>query len=528
MFKQSKVIARRNWQRFLSRNERRRHQFEIETNDLPWRVKLKDRNVDDQTVHDLMFELNTIRMHHDLWNVAERDPLGTLYSVAWTLCSSIMPPRELLADPSTETVPHVEYYATWYPFVLLHRYLMKLRDRSSKRPAPELELFTVEQLVETDRRYLRTFEELKRLRDDPSAARKLYISRENEYLSSDLFQSMARNTPFGTVERIDSTEIVYTNDLRDVHRKRRLTNLFKRNVSYESLRAQCESKLRALFPSYRTENGEPFHLNCWLLSMLRRDEDTTEFDESNDDDDDDVGSGGPNREYVVYWQYQKSELLWFFVHSLFALNETVRDDQLTRDLLYFTSHHLERLIECGVCLEHWKNDGKKLWEMYSERYEFVEARWRKRARSMVEGNTQFDTMWKTLSFARIQSQVDPVAPSPELYMLHTHNSVQGDNVSSSKRLTRTCIDSLRLDFAMFALLVETIVSTNGESKAVRQLASQRNDMVTTDTEIYLPDLLKEYTTNLTRVKIDSTKVIRDCGMTLERRSVLNLLHGRNI
>lgn len=538
MFKQSRAIARRNWQRFLSRNERQRHRFEIiQTTDLPYKVKLIDRNVDDQTVHDLMFELNSLRMHEDLWRAVERDPLSNLYSIAWTLCSSIMPPRELLDDPNAENIPHVEYYANWYPFVLLHRYLIKLRDRSGKYNEPELELFTVEQLLETDRRYLRSFDELKQLRDDPLAARRVYTRQENEFLASDLFQEMAKNTPFGALERIDATQIVYTKNLLDVRRKRRLVNLFKRNVAYESLRSQCESKLRKLFPRYATENAETLRLNCWLLSMLRRDEDTGAFDEDYDEDtetdvattvDDEKNRLG--KEYVVYWQYQKSELVWFLVHALFALNDIVRDDQLTRDLLYYTSNHLGRLVECGVCAEHWKREGKKLWQMYSERYEFVETQWRHRTLSMVEGNTQLDAMIKTLSFARLQPHIDPALMPPDLNMLHTHNSIQGDNVSSRKRLTRTCVESLRLDFTMFALLVEiTVTKENREQhQVIRQLSAQRNDILTSDKDIYIGEMLKEYTTNLTNVKMDSIKVLRDCTMTLERRAILNILHGRSI
>lgn len=572
MFKQSKLIAQQNWTRFLKRNERERNEFNVhyDSRSLPYRVTLKKPH--DQTIHDLMFEMHSLRMHNDLWRAAEHDPLGTLYSAAWTLCSSLAPPQELITNPTRENIPYAEYYANWYPFVLLHRYAIKLRERVSnnsntsknitknsnnveRKNDDEMELFTIEQLIEVDRRYIQSFDELKNVRNDTKLLRRLYVSRENEYLASETFRRMALGTPFGCVERVNSTEIVYTSNLLDVRRKKRLTNLFKRNESYDRLRDQCESKLQKLFPSYVTMKNEPLRLNCWLLSMLRRDEDTNDFDEhynedsgyerGYDDDNDNNHSNNnnnnngnssndstydPSREYVVYWQYQKSELVWFLLHGLFSLNDSIRDDRLNRDLLYYVANHLERLIECGVCSEHWKRHGSKIWKMYDERYCFAENEWRKRARSMVEGNTQLENMWKVLSYARVQPQIDPTLPQPDQYMLHTHNTVQGDNVSSRKRLTRTCVESLRSDYALYALLIEAAIGDREHATTINRLSMQRDDVLTSESDIYLENMIHEYTMNPTSAttRTSSPVTLRKCDLTLERRSIMNTIHGRRV
>lgn len=604
MFKQSRLIARQNWTRFLKRNERERNEFTVHYNarSLPARVTF--RNAHDQTMHDTMFEVHSLRMHDDLWRAAENDPLGTIYSLAWTLCASLPPPQELIQDPNRKKVSYTEYYANWYPFVLLHRYAMKLRERvstaSSSSPSSsssssslitspsttsstsltsssplltssstssslsssslslsennnnanndknkqnEIELFTVEQLVEADRRYIRSFEELKKLQDNPQTLRRLYMDRENEYLTSDSFKRMASATPFGCMERVSASEIVYTENLYDVRRKKRLTNLFKRIESYDKLRDQCEAKLRKIFSSYATTSGKPLSLNCWLLSMLRRDEDTNDFDAdyneeneyvANDVDDREKDNNDKettrdfSKEYVVYWQYQKSELVWFLLHVLFALNDSVRDDRLNRDLLYYAANHLDRLIECGMCSEHWNRYGRKIWRMYDERYGFAEDEWRKRARSMVEGNSRLETMWKVLSYARVQAQTDPMLPQPDMYMLYTHNSVQGDNVSMRKRLTNTCLQSLRMDYALYALLIEAAIDNREQAIAIGRLSAQRDDLLTLEAEIYLESMIHDYTINPTTARVNPSSVLRKCHLMLEQKSILNTLHGRRL
>lgn len=552
MFRQSRRVAQLNWQKYIQSSEISNGVVKLDIDDdngiggvdgggngdgapdrgndfpLPRSVYLDESQLSDTKVHDVMFELNTLRMHVDLWDAAERNPLSVIYSATWTLCASLPPPVELFQSDrsrpsSDEAVRYEEYYGNWFPFILLHRYMDRLHKRNhlsagdvgAEIPA----LFTVEQLIEADKRYVAAFEQYKAFKDTPQLARDLYERYEQEFLLSPVFDTLANGTPFGAIERRDRSTIDYVTPLANVREKRRLTNLFKRIESYETLRVQCEQRVRNEFP----DTVAPFRLTFWLMPMLRRDEDTTAFPERHTES---------REHYVMYWQYQKSEIVWFVLHTLFALNQLVQDDQLSLDLLFFVSEYLERLVECGVCHEHWKRTGKELWRMYEREYTFLQHQWDER-RAMLPNvpTAQLETLAKSASFVRIHSTLAEYHTPADLYMLQTHNNIQTENVAPNKRLTQSCIESIRDDYLYFALLLEANVSAGTASEIGRrssnilQIAKERADVLQLESDIYLGDMLRVCLIEKTD-RIATVAELRRHSLSRERRSLYNLVAGR--
>lgn len=477
-----------------------------------------------ETIHDCIFELNTLRFHRDLFAAAEREPLTTVYSAVWTLCSSLSPPRQLIEDRATKMTFQAHYTSNWYPLLLLQRYVKRLGDRALPvndeksddddvgvdDNDDETEMFTVEQLVAADKRYLDSFDEYAALRDHPEKARELFAHYENEYLSSGMLERMAEWTPYGTVERTDRDRVAYTADLRSVSDRRKLGNMFYRIKAYEETRSLAELRLRAIIKK------DGVRLDQWLLPMERADEESV----------DEAETDPANRQYLMVWQYQKSHMVWFVVHTLFALNELVADDELTLDLLYFVTNCLERFVECGLCHGHWEEGEQKVCAMYEEQFAFAYKRWKSRNdrnRSLSQTQRLYTD---SPSFTRIQALLDPINPSPAMFMIHVHNRVQSENVSPHKRLTRACLRAIRNDYAQYASAI-----ANELTRDVRRPdVNTRTDVVEKSDQIFVDDMLRDLTTVFTSQTTVDTGTARDeinCDLSSERRAYTEIIVGKN-
>lgn len=438
MFQQSSRVAWLQWVKF--RDELFRTPTSTSTTTLPVSIEIPADKHNSDTIHDALYELNTLRFHLDLFSAAARDPLSTLFSAVWTLCSSMPPPRQLVVDRDTKADFKAHYTSNWYPLLLLLRYAKQVRSNS--RDERDLELFTIEQLVAADKQYLASFDEYNSLREFPDRARELYLHYENEYLTSPELEEMAQATPFGTAERKGKRTVAYTSNLIDVADRRKLGNLFYRIRAYQELRLSAERKLRSSF-------GSRVRLDQWILAMQRSDEENVDVAGATN-----WTRSASDTQYLMIWQYQKSHLVWFVLHCLFALNELVADDELTLDLLYFVAHCLERFVECSVCQSHWLDGEQKSVAAYEQQYVLAQKRWSSRSTPTTarESSSQIAVMKDETgtSFTRVQSILDPIILSPSLYAIHVHNRIQSENVSPIKRLTRACLRGIQADYVSFA------------------------------------------------------------------------------
>lgn len=543
MFQQSKIIADLNWKRFAEVNNLK------EVEDVE-HVTFKIPSITDDALHSTLFELDTAKFHKDLWQACEVDPITTIYSAVWTLCCTLPPPMSLVSqleskdtsssssgsNDTTRDVSPSDYYSSWYPFILLHRYIYTLRNRYRKNPEKEIELFTVEQLIEADKQYLAALNAYKRPNDTIDNIRADYERHEIEYLTSPMFIRMSANTPYGTVERNEYDQVRYVRNLANVD-PRRMSSLFHRVQAYEPLRSQCEQTIRQLFDNR-------FHLNVWLFPMLYDVEDQVDSWKTVTIKD---------RRYVMYWQYQKSELVWFVLHTLFALNRITHNDEHTFDLLYFVSNYLKKFIECGMCLEHWKNDGMPLFQSYETMYTSQAKQWKDRLSVNEKSNNttsltqQHQRMYNNLTFTILQDNLDYVQQPPDMFMLHMHNSVQSKNVSSSKQLTSACIRSLRNDYTYYAMLIEASSCFNNDDVSgstyenrvsqIFEIARTRIDILTDACHIFTSDMLYYIAVVRAQNKEEASKSLipssnevispsQRCELYNERRSLESLITGK--
>lgn len=516
-FAQSRAVAELNWSAFRST-------LDISSPDVE--VVLDRHKSNKSILMNAIFELNTFHTHRALWQAATDDPLSTVYSVAWTLCSSLGPPQSLLQKPrekleKSEAVEH--YYGTWYAFGLLHKYVDHLWRRAlptqmSKEPMAQL--FTLEQLLHADAEYVNSFEEVRELRTQNKSeeVRKLFRQYERDYLASQLFLSTLGKTPFGAVQRADigtaedyEIRLQYVS-LHDLSDRNRLSNSFRRIECFEALRVQCERSLQTAFPTYNsTRSGRKLQVNNWLLALLNTSDNDIVFaaEPSNEDSD--------SQEYLLYWQYQKSGLVWFLVHTLFALNDLARNDDLNADLLFFVSEHLKRLVECGVCEAHWKEYGQPAWRTYCSWYETTRTSWEKEAKQF--NNESFYNYYSTLGNPGTQ---------PDLYMLRTHNAIQATNINGKKRLSDTCLRAIRIDYLQLAMAVEASVVPSEHSSEVddrlRTLyRNERTDVLTGEEQVFTEKILMQLAKDIG--PLPSIEEVRRNQLAAERRSLYNVMHG---
>lgn len=508
MFRQSLRVARLQWDKF--RDSLLGPETFGEQQGIPAHIDIPSNKLTNGIVHDAIFELNSLRFHTDLFAAAERDPLSTIYSAVWTLCSSLPPPRQLIDDRESKTNFKSHYTGNWYPLLLLQRYVARLLRRDDR---DDFELFTIEQLVAADTQYLSSFDEYRALRDFPEKARELYTRYEQEYLTSPELMEMARRTPFGTAERIDRKRVAYTNELTDVRDRRKLANLFYRIRAYEELRSLVERRLRTFF------GRDSIHLDQWILAMERANEESID-----DDGYDGNAADDPNTQYLMVWQYQKSHLVWFVVHTLFALNEHVADDELTLDLLYFVTNCLERFVECGMCNEHWVEGEAKSFALYEQQFAFAEKRWKTRV-SGDNGNvgrqsSQLQALKDEAgsSFTRVQSLLDDVLLPPSMYMIHVHNKIQSENVSPYKRLTRACLGGIREDYAFYAYSIEDYV-VQRTTRLVRRDALDRPE------DVFANEMLRNVATSNRSINDEATRTRTACDLANERNAYAMVIFG---
>lgn len=503
MFAQSRAVSELTWSRF-----KRAYDGSIVVDSNSDTVVFgsgKNQPSNDNLIHDSIFELNSYRFHRDLWEAVDSDPLSVIYSAVWTLCYTLIPPKSVTgangrpaeklnqADKSDEKMDQavaIEYYTNWYPLILLHKYLDSLQRRASSRQQHTTAgaLFGMEQIYKIDREYFASFDKFRSVSSDE--AKRMFENDEEEYLRSALFATQVARTPYGAVERTGLLEVSYS-PLDKLVERSRLTNLFKRSEYIEPLRRQCEERLIAQF-------GLRVRLNSWLLPMLRRNEDTSMFGRKYYVERERLAW----EQFVMYWQYQKSELLWFVLHTLFALNDLVADDVLSLDLLYFVSDHLERFIECGICREHWLENGKKLWQMYMERYAFAERTWRdhqQRDTANTADSQQMRAISSKLQFTRVQATLDTTLVAPDMFMLQTHNEIQTQNISNEKRLSEAALQSVRADYHLFAMLLDASVSADNNSNQrvdkVLKAANQRTDVLSEEVDVFCGSMLRNLVAN---------------------------------
>lgn len=607
-FAQSRRIALLSWEAFRKTLGAR----DAIVNDTE--VLLDPATATRQSVMNAGFELNSFRTHQAVWNAATRDPLSTVYSVAWTLCASLGPPADLIEKPTSslekETIIK-HYYSTWYAFGLLHKYVDYLWRRvlpNNLAKQPMVQLFTLEQLLHADSEYVNSFEDIRALRKggQNDEALDLLLRYEDEFLRSNEFTVAMEKTPFGSIQRDDlhsgedvtaytagalnktnksnkpnkttvaaitpttaatinttqsasdgatstadafatessRTDTGANNDatgstapseskasrrpgairiqyvaLRDLGDRSRLTNSFKRVQIMNALRVQCERHLRQAFPAYASARAErTIEVNNWLFALLK-DLDSEPLAFATADPPSESERRAVTRpSYMLYWQYQKSGLVWFLVHTLFALNDLARNDDLNADLLFFVSDHLETLIECGVCAVHWNQNGKPVWTQYREWYETSREKWAREAKSPNEQG----------SFYNYSSMVGNPDAMPDMYMLRTHNAIQASNVNPAKRLTDTCLRAIRIDYLQLAMAIEaSVVPSEHSSEVDNRLDAlqkmERSDVMHDVEQVFTEKMIVQLAQN--PGKLPGLGQLREDQLNAERRRVHNALHG---
>ncbi|KAK2574863.1 hypothetical protein KPH14_013086, partial [Odynerus spinipes] len=92
----------------------------------------------------MLVNFNRRYFHEQIFKAFETDPLSTAYSLAWTLCLTCF--ATLNDDKRSETTKESEYIKTWFPFILLHRMLVRcgkivneVNDAASGPPSPPYE-----------------------------------------------------------------------------------------------------------------------------------------------------------------------------------------------------------------------------------------------------------------------------------------------------------------------------------------------------------------------------------------------------
>lgn len=477
---------------------------------------------------DATLNLNRVHFQTRLFDAASRNPISTIYSLIWTICYTIQANTKDTENVGTTA----EYGSVWYPMFLLQKYmarikqiLMTSRDKNAK-PEEAVGLTELEQILAADVAYERLLREnYPGYADETEREAVLALRKKNinAYLSSTVFRRQCERTPFGTVETAPQTnpdasdtpsyQLLYVDRLLDVSDPRCLIFEFERTLAYEFVREQAEASLRQMFPRYHESVGIEFESYLMSSTCL----DVVTWGDKVDKD---------KLRYAMYWQYQKSTILWFVMHTLFALNELAGNEETTEDLLFFVAHHMERFLQCKICQNHWKSEldgGQRDWLAHEEEF----MRWRKIRNSSVT------------PFMQILDRIDRTREY-DLLLLETHNSIQGRRVNMNKFLTRAALEAIRLDYANFAQTLASCVAVEigkqslnvvpeedevgtikrSYNSRIYDLEAARTDVLYDRNQLILSQMLHEQTLNGGASKMtNSSSATSNCWLMLQRKKI---------
>lgn len=549
-FQQCVRIARHNWEAFAKKHATSMtvvHDADGE----PTAIRLNSdilASMTDERGADMllsyMLALNTYRSHAMLWRAAETDPLSVIFSTAYTISATAADEIELDRNLSVAEI-EARCHRTWYPLSLVCGYIDEISEltrnanRSEKSVrSPELgSIFAMEQVVGAVDRFAAIRKELRDMNREEATAK--YEIMERTYLASDVFRDRCEATPYGTCVRKNDTTIEYVSDLYFVPQRDRLVSNFVRAQAFDPLRRECESRLRERFPRYDdSASARRLCVQEYVFPAIFDSERRIKFDDGS------IDWATRSKSRLIYWQYHKSGLLWFLLHTMFALNNLAKNDALNLDLLRYVSRYLIDAIECGVCKVHWEMSGQKYWSLYEDRYEFGTAEWNERRRAYETGSDSRVTGNKMLSYYATQQATDFSLSPPDLYMLQTHNDIQ-TNVDSSKVLTHACVKSVNFDYNCFAGLVELfclydydLATTNRKLDNFRETLRLRVDVLDDPTDIFLTACLKKEldAANAGRNKSNGSsgtatnpfehlRSMRTNDLTMQKRSIMNAWLG---
>lgn len=478
---------------------------------------------------DATLNLNRVHFQTRLFDAASRNPISTIYSLIWTLCYTI----QANTSESENVGTTAEYGSVWYPMFLLQKYMARIKQilmtsRDKNAPAEEaVGLTELEQILAADVAYERLLRENYPGYADESERETVLATRKKNvsaYLTSAVFRRQCERTPFGTVETAPPTDndnnsssksyqLLYVDRLLDVADPRCLIFEFERTLAYEFVREQAESSLRRMFPRYHEAVGIEFESYLMSSTCL----DVVTWGDKVDKE---------KLRYAMYWQYQKSTILWFVMHTLFALNELAGNEETTEDLLFFVAHHMERFLQCKICQNHWKSEldgGQRDWLAHEDEF----MRWRKIRESSVT------------PFMQILDRVDRTREY-DLLLLETHNSIQGRRVNMNKFLTRAALEAIRVDYANFAQTLASCVAVEigkqslhvvpeedevgtvkrSYNNRVYDLESSRTDVLHDRNQLILSQMLHEQTLNAGASKLTSPSgATSNCWLLLQRKKI---------
>lgn len=551
-FQQCARIARHNWNAFAEKQSASMtvvHDADGE----PTAIRLKPGILESmpeervaETLLSYMLALNTYKSHVMLWKAAERDPLSVIFSTAYTISATAADEVELDRNLSVTEI-EARCHRTWYPLSLVCGYIDEISEltrsaNGSEKSVKSRELgpiFAMEQVVGAVDRFAAVRKELRDMSRDEATTK--YEAMERSYLASDEFRDRCEATPYGTCVRKDETTIAYVNDLYFVPQRNRLASNFLRAQAFDPLRRQCESRLRERFREYDDPaSRRRLNIQEYVFPAIFDRERRAKFDDGTVSSIDWVTE---SRSRLIYWQYHKSGLLWFLLHTMFALNNLAKNDTLNLDLLRFVSRYLIDVIECGICKMHWETSGQRYWSLYEDRYEFGTAEWNERRRAYETGSDSRTTGNKMLSYYATQQATDFSLSPPDLYMLQTHNDIQ-TNVDSSKTLTHACLKSVNFDYNCFVGLVELfclydydLATTNRKLDIFRETLRLRVDVLDDPTQIFLTACLKKEldVANSRRDKSNDSSIatnpfehlrsMRTNDLAMQKRSIMNAWLG---
>lgn len=327
----------------------------------------------------------TVPFTDQIFDALDRDPIGTLLSMAWTLCSSI--PYNIDS--------RIECVRAWSPFIYLVMMLRRFSNNTGQQqPAP----FDLEEMWTSDKAFVADASKREKTTTTTTATTTTITT---EKTMDQRFLGQLNDTPFGSYERVDvdgewtisdGKQYRYVPIAAQVRDRKRYLYNYERYASLERLRLQAERVL-----------GHP--VRAWLFAA-----------------DDEART--------MTWQIQKSTLVWMLYHHLAAMcavdrQRTVRDFLVVMDAMPL-------FVECGLCHHHWSRDGKKEWSALNE--------W-KRDLELSEDGGELVDIRLLRTHNRVQRNIDPGTELTEAalmalredYLLSVRRVLGGDRTRTEQR-----------------------------------------------------------------------------------------------